>query len=123
MYICKQISDQDATTRDGAQIRYKRTANSEQAGEQMPMPVRFDAQKGSRSEVLSDALGRSSKQREPPRKPAQESYGAERGARTEREASGTSSAALRPLMSCFDPLMNTLFSYLKVHFFKLVTKY
>ena len=45
---------------------------SEQAGEQMSMPVRCDAQKGSRSEVLSEALGRSSKQREPPRNPAQE---------------------------------------------------
>ena len=75
----------------------QRTANIEQAGEQMPMPVRFDAQKGSRSEVLPDALGRSSKQREPPRKPAQENYGAERGGGTEREASGISSAALRPL--------------------------
>ena len=70
---------------------------NEQGGEQMPMPVRFDTQKGSWSEVLPDALGRSSKQREPPRKPAQESYGAERGERTEREASEIGSAALRPL--------------------------
>ena len=45
---------------------------TEQAGEQMPMPVRCDAQRGSRSEVLPEAHGRSSKQREPPRNPAQE---------------------------------------------------
>ena len=94
------MSDQDATARDGARIRYKRTANSEQrtanserGGEQMPMLVRFDAQRGSRSEVLPDALGRSSKQREPPRKPAQKAM----EQKTEREASGISSAALRPL--------------------------
>ena len=41
---------------------------SEQGGEQMSMPVRCDARKGgSRSEVLQDALGHSSKQQEPPR--------------------------------------------------------
>ena len=74
-----------------------RLDTSEQAGEQMPMPVRCDAQKGSRSEVLPEALGRSSKQREPPRNPAQESYGAERKGGYEREASGISSVALRPL--------------------------
>ena len=64
---------QDATTHDGHGIdtSEQRAANSEQGGEQMPMPVRFDTQKGSRSEVLPDALGRSSKQRESPRNPAQ----------------------------------------------------
>ena len=57
---------------------------TEQAGEQMPMPVRCDARRGSRSEVLPEALGRSSKQREPPRNPAQKSYGAQEG-RKQRE--------------------------------------
>ena len=66
---------------------------SEQGGEQMPMPVRCDARKGSRSEVLPDALGRSSKQREPPRNPAQKSY----GARNRERSSEIGSAALRPL--------------------------
>ena len=68
------MSDQDATTHDGHGLdtSEQRAANNEQGGEQMPMSVRFDTRKGSRSEVLPDALGRSSKQREPPRKPAQE---------------------------------------------------
>ena len=38
------MSDQDDTTRDGHRIdaSEQRAANSEQGGEQMPMPVRFD---------------------------------------------------------------------------------
>ena len=77
-----------------------RTVTNEQAGEQIPMPVRCVAQKGSRSEVLPEALGRSSKQREPPRKPAQEKL----WRKTEREASRISSAALRPLCARY-PLL------------------
>ena len=73
----------------------QRTANSEQRTDVDACSLRRT--KGSRSEVLPEALGCSSKQREPPRKPAQESYGAERGARTEREASGIGPTALRPL--------------------------
>ena len=75
------MSDQDATTRHGAQVRYQRTANSEQRTGR-----RTDADacslrrtKGSRSEVLPEALGRSSKQREPPRQPAQEKLWRKRG--------------------------------------------
>ena len=75
---------------------------SEQGGEQMPMPVRCDAQKGSRSEVLQDALGAFLETARASSKPAQESYGAESRGRTGREASGIGSAALRPLCArCF----------------------
>ena len=82
------MSDQDATTRDGHRLdtSERRAANSEQGGEQMPMPVRCDARKGKQG---GGAAGRTRAFLETARassKPAQESYGAERGERTEREA-------------------------------------
>ena len=92
IYIWERMSDQDATTRDGAQVRYKRTGRRTDAD-----ACSLRRTKGSRSEVLPEALGRSSKQREPPRKPAQEKLWSKRGGRTEREASRISPTALRPL--------------------------
>ena len=47
-------------------------------------------------EVLPEAHGRSSEQREPPRKPAHKKA-MELGRKTEREASGFGPTALRPL--------------------------
>ena len=47
-------------------------------------------------EVLPEAYGRSSEQREPPRKPAHKKA-MELGRKTEREASGFGPTALRPL--------------------------
>ena len=79
----------------------QRAANSEQGGEQMPKPVRFDTQKGSRSEVLADALGRSSKQHEPPRNPAQKSYGAENRERSVRNQIGSTSSSPREILFFF----------------------
>ena len=95
------MSDQDATTHDGHGLdtSEQRAANSEQGGEQMPKPVRFDTQKGSRSEVLPDALGRSSKHREPPRNPAQKSYGAENRERSVRNQFGSTSSSPREISS------------------------
>ena len=75
-YGCKQITAQGITARNGHGLD-----TSEQGGEQMPMPVRYDVRRENRSEVLPNVHGRSSKQREPPRNPAMESDGAE----TERE--------------------------------------
>ena len=53
-------------------------------------------------EVLSEAHGRSSEQREPPRKPTH-TKAKELGRKTEREASGFGLTALRPLYAR-DPL-------------------
>ena len=59
------MNDQDATTHDGHGLdtREQRTGRRTDAD---ACSLRH-TQKGSRAEVLSDALGRSSKQREPPR--------------------------------------------------------
>ena len=64
--------------------------------EQMPMPVRYNIERRYRMEVLSEAHGRSSEQREPPRKPAH-TKAMELGKKTEREASGFGPTALRSL--------------------------
>ena len=47
------------------------SVTTQQAGEQMSMHVRYNTERRYRMEVLPEAHGRSSKQREPPRKPAQ----------------------------------------------------
>ena len=85
------MNDQDATTHDGHGLdtSEQRTGRRTDAD---ACSLRH-TQKESRSEVLPDALGRSSKQREPPRNPAQKAM----EQKTEREASGIRSAALRPL--------------------------
>ena len=60
---------------------------SEQGGEQMPIPVRCDARE--KGKQVGGAARRTRAFLETARassKPAQESYGAERGGRTEREA-------------------------------------
>ena len=72
------------------------SVTTEQAGEQMPMPVRYNTERRYRMEVLPEAHGRSSEQREPPRKPAH-TKAMELGRKTEREASGFGPTALRPL--------------------------
>ena len=71
------------------------SVTTEQAGEQMPMPDRLRT-KGDTMEGLPEAHGRSSKQREPPRKPGH-TKAMELGRKTEREASGFGPTALRPL--------------------------
>ena len=50
------------------------SVTTEQAGEQMPMPVRLRT-KGDRMEVLPEAHGHSSKQREPPENLQRRNYG------------------------------------------------
>ena len=73
------------------------TNENEQGGEQMPIPVCRDAQKGeNRSEVLQDALGAFHEQREPPRNLHR--YAMEQKQKQEqREKLRIGSAALRPL--------------------------
>ena len=85
------MNDQGATTHDGHGL----DASEQRTGRRTVADACSlrHTQEGSRAEVLPDALGRSSKQREPPRNPAQKAMEQE----TEREASGISSAALRPL--------------------------
>ena len=85
------MNDQGATTHDGHGL----DASEQRTGRRTDADAYSlrHTQKGSRSEVLPDALGRSSKQREPPRNPAQESY----GARNRERSSEIGSAALRPL--------------------------
>ena len=73
--------------------REHESVTTEQAGEQMSMPVR-QHKRGKRMEVLPEAHGRSSEQREPPRNLHRESYGA---MEKEREASGFGPTTLRPL--------------------------
>ena len=64
-YECQQLTEQDVTTHGGREVD---TNESEQGGEQMPIPACCLAQKGeNRSEVLQDALGAFHEQREPPR--------------------------------------------------------
>ena len=72
------------------------SVTTEQAGEQMSMPVRYNTERRYRMEVLPKAHGRSSEQREPPRKPAY-TKAMELGRKTEREASGFGPTALCPL--------------------------
>ena len=72
------------------------SVTAEQAGEQMPMPDRYNTERRYGMEVLPEAHGRSSEQREPPRKPAH-TKARELGRKTEREASGFGPTALRPL--------------------------
>ena len=68
-----------------------RAVTTDQAGEQMPMPDRLRA-KGDTMEVLPEAHGRSSKQREPPENlQKRERWRMHRG-----EASGFGPTALRP---------------------------
>ena len=80
-----------------------RFAVSEQGGEQMPMPVRCNARKGgSRSEVLQDALGRSSKQQEPPRnlhRKAMEQKGEREQREKLRNRFGSTSSSPREILS------------------------
>ena len=67
IYMYEQITNQEATTRNGAPVSYNRTGRRTDAD-----ACSLRRTKGSRSEVLPEALRRSSKQREPPRNPAQE---------------------------------------------------
>ena len=82
------MNDQGATTHDGHGL----DASEQRTGRRTDADACSlrHTQKGSRAEVLPGALGRSSKQREPPRNPAQESY----GARNRERSSEIGSAAL-----------------------------
>ena len=68
-----------------------RLVTTEQADEQMPMPARLRT-KGGTTEVLPEAHGRSSKQREPPENLQRRTIENGRG-----QASGLGPTALRPL--------------------------
>ena len=87
------MANQEATTHNGAQVGYNRTGRRTDAN-----ACSSQRRNESRSEVLPEAHGHSSKQREPPQKPAQKkkSYGAKER-KIEREASGIGPTALRPL--------------------------
>ena len=94
MITSKQINEQEVTARDGARIRYERTGRRTDAD---LCSLRRTEQE-SRSEVLPDVHGRSSKQREPPRNPAAEAMEQKRRESKNRERSSEiGSAALRPL--------------------------
>ena len=67
----EQISDQEATTRDGAQDGYNRTGRRTDAD-----ACSLRRTEGEQVGGLPEALGRSSKQREPPRNLHRKSYGA-----------------------------------------------
>ena len=69
-------------------------ANSEQGGEQMPMPVRFDTQK---REQVGGAAGRTRAILETARASSKPCTGKLWSRKSEREASEIGSAALRPL--------------------------
>ena len=91
------MNDQDATTHDGHGLdtSEQRTGRRTDAD---ACSLRH-TQKGSRAEVLPDALGRSSKQREPPRNPAQKSYGARNRERSVRKQLGSTSSSPREIPS------------------------
>ena len=74
IYMYEQITNKEATTRNGAPVGYNRTGRRTDAD-----ACSLQRTKGSRSEVLPEALGRSSKQHEPPRNPAQERAMGQRG--------------------------------------------
>ena len=99
MITSKQINEQEVTARDGARIRYERTGRRTDAD---LCSLRRTEQE-SRSEVLPDVHGRSSKQREPPRNPATEAMEQKQRENKNRERSSEiGSAALRPLHArCF----------------------
>ena len=79
-YERKKITEQDITTHGGHGI-----ATSEQGGEQMPIPVCYDTQKREAGRrCCRTHSGRSTKQREPPRNPAQDTV--EQKTEREREA-------------------------------------
>ena len=87
-----------------------RSVTTEQAGEQMPMPVCWRTQRDT-TEVLPEAHGRSSKQREPPPKTCTEkSYGAreknrERSVRIRSDSTSSSLRARSPLPPCLPPFI------------------
>ena len=65
--IC--IYDNKTTKKKLQTHKGRGSVTTEQAGEQVSMPVRYNAERDT-TEVLPEAHGRSSKQREPPQKPA-----------------------------------------------------
>ena len=88
--INKSNNKQEATTHGRARFGYNRAGRRTDAD-----ACSLQRSKGSRSEELQKAHGRSSKQHEPPQNLHRESYGASER-RTESEASGIGPTALRP---------------------------
>ena len=83
--------------------REHESVTTEQAGEQMPMPTR-QRKRGYRMEVLPEAHGRSSEQREPPETCTKESCRAmenerERSVRIRSDSTSSSLRAMIPFSS------------------------
>ena len=91
----KKLTEQDVTTHGGARNRYQRKRTGRRTDAEPCMTRRTE--KGSRSEVLQDALGAFHEQREPPQNPATEAMEQKMQRTNKREKPEIGSAALRPL--------------------------
>ena len=90
-YECKQIAEQGITTHDGARIRCERTGRRTDAD-----TCSLGRTKGSRSEMLQDALGAFYETARASSKPAQGKLRSRKESKNRERSSEIGSAALRP---------------------------